>query len=374
MKTKLISLIVLIVFGIVTLITCKKKDILPPVANAGPDQVLSLPTDSILLDGSASSNPNGAIGKWQWTKIAGPATFTISNSAAAITKVKNLVEGIYKFELKVTNNNNLSAIDEIVITVIAQPNQGPALPPVADAGADTTIKLVSCGSKGSATLDGSRSYDSGNNITGYLWSQISGPTAATLASPVSSITKADNLSTGQYVFQFQVLNAKGLSAKDTVKVTVDAAQTTGSDLDLTISGNFTFMNNYEDCYYYPCSYYDYTTIEADFNFPSFGQFHFWSYESADTASASDAHYTYMSLYSTNNNGNGQRVGGQSSINLKKIIQNGGGAFSGTLKIDQGSATNCTPNIYTSLDPLTVTGSIDTAARTISLTIKGKTYF
>jgi hypothetical protein len=158
-----------------------------------------------------------------------------------------------------------------------------------------------------------------------------------------------------------------------VKVTVDAAQTTGSDLDLTINGGFNFVNNYEDCYYGPpCYYYDYTTIEANFSIPSLGQFHFWAFESTDTANTSDAHETYMSLYSNNNNG--PRVDGKSSINLKKIIQNGGGAFSGTLKIEHGSATNCTPDIYTSLDPLTVTGSVDTTAHTISLIIKGKTYF
>ena len=35
----------------------------PPTANAGPDQVITLPTDSISLDGSASSDPDGMMSK-----------------------------------------------------------------------------------------------------------------------------------------------------------------------------------------------------------------------------------------------------------------------------------------------------------------------
>ena len=132
---------------------------------------------------------------------------------------------------------------------------------------------------------------------------------------------------------------------------------------------FTFQDNYADCYYH-CSYYDYTSIQIQFDFPSIGQFNFYTQEYADTASASDVHTTSMSLYGDN----GPGVNGTSSINFKKLIQKGGGSFSGTLKIEQGSAQNCNQNIYTNLNPLTVTGSLDTTAHTISLTIKGKTYF
>ena len=50
----------------------------PPTAIAGPDQVITLPTDSISLDGRASSDPDGTISEWLWTKISGPASFVIS--------------------------------------------------------------------------------------------------------------------------------------------------------------------------------------------------------------------------------------------------------------------------------------------------------
>jgi len=256
-----------------------------------------------------------------------------------------------------------------IVILITCKKKDIALSPVANAGSDTTINLVACGSKGSATLDGSHSSDPDNNLTGYQWSQISGPSTATFTNPAAAKTTANNLSTGQHVFQLKVSNAKGLLSRDTVIVIV---ATSGSDLDLTINGSFNFQKNYEDCYYGPpCWYYDNTTILIKFNFPQFGPFNFWTYETADTASTNDAHNTSMALYS---DGNSSQVGGPSSINFKKIIKKGGGAFSGTLKIDYGSAEKCNPNIFTTLDPLTITGSLDTTAHTVSLNIKGKTYF
>jgi hypothetical protein len=88
-----------------------------PVAIAGPDQVLILPANSVLLDGSASNDPDGTISKWLWTKISGPSSFTIVNANAAQIQVNNLIEGVYQFELKVTDNGNLFGVDTVKIAV-----------------------------------------------------------------------------------------------------------------------------------------------------------------------------------------------------------------------------------------------------------------
>ncbi|MDI3320962.1 TolB family protein [Pinibacter soli] len=88
----------------------------PPVAIAGSDQVITLPTDSLILDGSASNDPDGTISKWLWTKISGPSA-GIANPETAKTAVKNVVAGVYKFELKVTDEQGLSATDTITVTV-----------------------------------------------------------------------------------------------------------------------------------------------------------------------------------------------------------------------------------------------------------------
>ena len=62
-----------------------------PIAIAGPGQVITLPTDSILLDGSSSNDPDGTISEWLWIKISGSASFNIIRQADSITNVKALV-------------------------------------------------------------------------------------------------------------------------------------------------------------------------------------------------------------------------------------------------------------------------------------------
>ena len=47
---------------------CKEKN-KPPISLAGPDQVITLPTDSVSLDGKNSSDPDGKISEWLWKKF-----------------------------------------------------------------------------------------------------------------------------------------------------------------------------------------------------------------------------------------------------------------------------------------------------------------
>ncbi len=90
-----------------------------PIANAGSDQITTLPKDSVLLDGSASSDPDGTITAYSWTKIAGPSSFNIVNASAVKTVVKNLIAGTYQIELKVTDDKGASAKDTVQIIVDA---------------------------------------------------------------------------------------------------------------------------------------------------------------------------------------------------------------------------------------------------------------
>ena len=64
---------------------CATKNNKPPIAVAGPDQVITLPTDSLSLDGRNSTDPDGKISRWMWPKISSPASFTIVNPTEANT-------------------------------------------------------------------------------------------------------------------------------------------------------------------------------------------------------------------------------------------------------------------------------------------------
>ena len=110
----------------IVLVACKKES--PealtvknekPVAIAGPDQVISV--DSVFLSGGNSYENNGAITEYLWTKIYGPDTFNIKDPTAAKTFVNKLVQGIYGFELKVTDNTGLFARDTVEVKVIFPP-------------------------------------------------------------------------------------------------------------------------------------------------------------------------------------------------------------------------------------------------------------
>jgi hypothetical protein len=75
----------------------------PPVANAGKDTIILLPVNSIKLDGVVSADPDNNITSYLWTNISGPASPDIASTSAVQTQVTNLVQGVYQFELKVTD-------------------------------------------------------------------------------------------------------------------------------------------------------------------------------------------------------------------------------------------------------------------------------
>jgi hypothetical protein len=212
---------------------CAARGNNPPISVAGPDQLITLPTDSVSLDGRTSSDPDGRISSYLWTKVSGPSSFSIIRSSDSVAKVKTLVKGVYSFELKVTDDGGLATNDTVKVTVI-DPSQ-PNLPPAANAGLNQTISLPG----NTAFLDGSASSDPDNNITAYLWTKISGPSSSSIVNPGLIVTQASNLVQGTYLFELKVTDAGGLFSKDTVQVIVNPSTTApvanaGPDIIITL--------------------------------------------------------------------------------------------------------------------------------------------
>ena len=206
----------------------------PPTANAGPDQTITLPTSTATLSGSGT-DPDGNITAYQWTKIAGPTAGTITTPAAAGTTVTGLVQGIYRFELRVTDNGGAFGRDTVQITVNAAGN----IPPVANAGADQTITLPT----NSTTLSGI-GVDPDGNITAYQWTKIAGPTAGTITTPTAASTTITALVQGVYRFELRVTDNNGALGRDTVQITVNPAApntaptaSAGADQTITLPTN-----------------------------------------------------------------------------------------------------------------------------------------
>jgi hypothetical protein len=87
-----------------------------PVTSAGSDIFLLLPVNSATLNGTGT-DPDGTITSYQWAKISGPATYSIVSPASAVTDIQNLVEGVYEFELSVTDNSSATTKDTVKVTV-----------------------------------------------------------------------------------------------------------------------------------------------------------------------------------------------------------------------------------------------------------------
>ncbi len=185
----------------------------PPTANAGPNQTITLPTNSVTLAGSGT-DPDGTVTAYLWTKVSGPAAGTITNPNAAGTTVTGLAQGVYQFELRVTDNAGAFGRDTMQVTVNAAGN----IPPTANAGPNQTITLPT----NSVTLAGSGT-DPDGTIAAYLWTKISGPAAGTITNPNVAGTTVTGLVQGTYQFELRVTDNAGAFGRDTMQVTVNAA-------------------------------------------------------------------------------------------------------------------------------------------------------
>lgn len=105
-----------------------------PTVSAGSNKVIQLPTNSVLLVGSATDDglPNGSTPTVAWSKVAGQGTVTFANSSLVTTNATFSGVGTYVLRLTV-NDSDLSGSDEVEVTVRADET-----PPVRSAGLPNT--------------------------------------------------------------------------------------------------------------------------------------------------------------------------------------------------------------------------------------------
>lgn len=185
-----------------------------PNANAGSDQTITLIGNNhvVLLDGSGSEDPDGALVAFSWRLVSGPINTNIANPNSAQTMVTNLMAGTYIFELTVTDDRGTSAKDTVQVKAVVAENKSP----IANAGADQTITLT--GNKKVVLLDGSGSADPDGILVAFNWRLVSGPTSLVILSPNNSQTPVNILNPGTYIFELTVTDDRGASAKDTVQI------------------------------------------------------------------------------------------------------------------------------------------------------------
>ncbi|MCC7262886.1 MAG: SUMF1/EgtB/PvdO family nonheme iron enzyme [Candidatus Latescibacteria bacterium] len=182
----------------------------PPVAIAGPDQTQPL-GQVVVLDGSASTDPEGATLTYQWTAAeSNPASTSLSQSARISLALS--LPGTYWFHLRVSDGDRLSAPDSVAITITGLLNH----PPVADAG--LPVLTYTLDTPAPLPLDGSGSTDPDGNPLTYQWRVISAPGAVVLADSTAAQTTFTPTQDGEYRFRLSVSDGTDSTSDETAVV------------------------------------------------------------------------------------------------------------------------------------------------------------
>jgi len=175
-------------------------------ADAGSDATLidgdEDGTESVLLDGSGSSDFGGSIVRWSWSEAGTPL-----GDGETLAVVFAL--GTHDVDLEVEDDDGNLASDSVLITV----NAGGLVPPGADAGTDVELIDVDDDGSEAVTLDGSGSADSDGFIVSWEWSEAGVPLG-------SGETLAASFAVGVHTVDLLVTDDDGNTASDSVGVTV----------------------------------------------------------------------------------------------------------------------------------------------------------
>ena len=200
-----------------------------PVVSAGADLVVTDPPRTATLNGSATDDglPEGASLTYAWSTVSGAAV-QFADPAQPVTTVTFPASGTYVLRLSCSDTNKIGS-DDVVVTVVTNK------PPVVNAGEDVVFtdsqlvpRLIGTASDNDIPPGGALAY---------LWTRVSGPGTATIATPsqlVSSITLGAH---GRHVFRLTATDGQ-LSASDDVAITWDgpnAAPTVSAGADQTIT-------------------------------------------------------------------------------------------------------------------------------------------
>ncbi|MEO8765341.1 MAG: PA14 domain-containing protein [Ginsengibacter sp.] len=197
----------------------------PPKAKAGDRQTITLPTNSVHLNGGGTDE-DGTIEGYEWRKISGPSAANITSANSASPSITDLGKGSYMYELKVTDNDEATGFDTVTIVVNAAVIVAANIPPTADAGDNQSVTLP----KNAVSIKGSGS-DKDGSISSYTWTKISGPSLGKITDAGSASTTVTELGKGVYKFQLDVTDNEGATTSDTVRITVIGEEIITSEPD-----------------------------------------------------------------------------------------------------------------------------------------------
>ncbi len=191
----------------------------PPIAVAGPDRVVAL-GETVVLDGAASSDPDGNLIAWVWSLGDG------RTATGPGVRHRYGAPGVYTVRLSVQDGSgrpNDTSEDELELVVNA--------PPVAEAGRD---RRVAAGAV--VALDGTLSHDPEGELIRHDWRIEDAD--GTLVAEASGATAEIALETpGRYRVALTVEDGAGVAnsvAEDAFALVVNAAPVAVAGPDVTV--------------------------------------------------------------------------------------------------------------------------------------------
>ncbi|HEX7029850.1 MAG TPA: PKD domain-containing protein, partial [Gammaproteobacteria bacterium] len=149
---------------------------LPPVADAGPDQIVNA-GDGVQLSGADSQDPEASALTYAWTQTGGNDTFEAvlddpASATPSFTAPADIdAELVLAFEITVADPAGQQSKDSVAVTVRPQVD-GNQLPVAVASG---PLSNADGGEK--RGLRGFQSSDPDGSITAYQWTQVAGPDA-----------------------------------------------------------------------------------------------------------------------------------------------------------------------------------------------------
>lgn len=176
----------------------------PPIANAGPDQLVS-PSSTVNLNGGSSVDPENSPLTYAWIETSTTGVVIINANTVTPSFVAPATSTSVRLQLTVTDNQAVTSTDQVIITVNVLPT--------AIAGVDQSVITAT-----RVNLDGSGSVDPDGNGLNYLWGQTSGPTVilSNVNSPTPYFFSPKTSST--LTLSLTVSDSRGQTSTDSVTI------------------------------------------------------------------------------------------------------------------------------------------------------------
>ncbi len=177
----------------------------PSIANAGPNQCNADGTVTSTLEGNSPT-----VGTGTWTILNGPNSPSITDIHDNNTTITSMINGNYEIEWAITNSGCQTTRDTVFITISPTASNAVAGPDITLCGTATNLAAT-------------------NPAVGTgVWTQTSGAAGVVFSNINSSTANVSNLTSGAYVFNWQVAYGVCPATNDQVSVFVSTPPSTAN--------------------------------------------------------------------------------------------------------------------------------------------------